>query len=425
MRTLITALAISAFLLQAQILGPILYGSKPPKAPASVTYYVSPTGSDNADGMSPATAWATVARVSEFSFNPGDSVLFERGGTWFESMWPVTLYISSDGEDGSPITYGAYGSGASPQLRNIVIDGRSYISVSELSVVDSPQHGIIIDKSDHITLDGVTVDGAADTGIAVGNGSSYVSILNSTVSNNGSGDSGDRDGIAIGNSGSLSHHVTVDGCTIEGNWHDNIRISMTSGLETPHDIVVRNNVIRNSTTGAAVAMDAVEACLIHHNVMTGNQLGVYVVPANLGEIVENVTAGVYHNTLYGNGAGILLTHGAGGTFMVTLKNNILAENGVGQYPFEMMVTIPYGWASDYNLVYHSAGGNFMYAGEPMNWATWRSTIAPNDANSLNVNPLFTDAGSGDFTLQPDSLARGAGVYVEGVSKTNPPNIGAR
>ena len=48
------------------------------------TYYISNNGDDNADGLSPQTAWATTEKLmSEFdNLNGGDAVLFERGGEW-------------------------------------------------------------------------------------------------------------------------------------------------------------------------------------------------------------------------------------------------------------------------------------------------------------------------------------------------------
>lgn len=77
----------------------------------AATYFVSPTGDDGHDGLSPEKAWKTVAKVNGFQFAPGDSILFQRGGEWRES-----LIASSDGSADSPITYDAFGEGAKPIL---------------------------------------------------------------------------------------------------------------------------------------------------------------------------------------------------------------------------------------------------------------------------------------------------------------------
>ena len=70
-----------------------------------------PDGDDRNDGKSPATAWRTVARVNSQSFQPGDQVLFERGGEWRECLVPA-----SSGTAARPIVFGAYGVGPKPKF---------------------------------------------------------------------------------------------------------------------------------------------------------------------------------------------------------------------------------------------------------------------------------------------------------------------
>ena len=85
-----------------------------PLAAWGVTYYVSnasPVGSDSNNGTSPSTPWLTIAKVNASKFQPGDSVLFNRGCTWREQ-----LTVSSSGTSGNPITFGAYGSGVLPTI---------------------------------------------------------------------------------------------------------------------------------------------------------------------------------------------------------------------------------------------------------------------------------------------------------------------
>ena len=87
-------------------------------------YYISNSGNDNNDGLSPETAWATLDRAFETYWpltrdllKPGDTVLLERGGTW---------YISPDEREGltsdaynivEGVTLGAYGEGTRPVVR--------------------------------------------------------------------------------------------------------------------------------------------------------------------------------------------------------------------------------------------------------------------------------------------------------------------
>ena len=81
---------------------------------ASATdYYVSSSGDDSADGLSPSTPWQTITKVnSELSkITAGDKILFKRGETF-----QGTLTVSQSGTAGNPIVFDAYGSGAEPVI---------------------------------------------------------------------------------------------------------------------------------------------------------------------------------------------------------------------------------------------------------------------------------------------------------------------
>ena len=73
------------------------------------TYYVKNEGNDANDGLSHETAWATVDLVNNSIFNPGDSVLFNRGDFWNENLIP-----QYSGDIYNNIVFGAYGTGDKP-----------------------------------------------------------------------------------------------------------------------------------------------------------------------------------------------------------------------------------------------------------------------------------------------------------------------
>jgi hypothetical protein len=79
----------------------------------ATTYYVAAAGSDSNSGTSSGTPWQTIAKVNGATFSPGDSILFNRGDAWYGT----SLTVPSGGSSGSPITFGAYGSGANPILK--------------------------------------------------------------------------------------------------------------------------------------------------------------------------------------------------------------------------------------------------------------------------------------------------------------------
>jgi len=77
----------------------------------ATNYYINNSnGSDNNDGLSPATAWKSLTKVNAAAFAPGDSVLFIRGGLWRGQLIPKSGNASAN------ITYSDYGTGEKPQL---------------------------------------------------------------------------------------------------------------------------------------------------------------------------------------------------------------------------------------------------------------------------------------------------------------------
>ncbi|MEZ5104291.1 MAG: T9SS type A sorting domain-containing protein [Draconibacterium sp.] len=77
----------------------------------ATVYYVSNSGNDSNSGTSESQPWQTLTKVNGFYFKPGDQILFKRGNTW-----NGTITVSGSGSSGSPITYGAYGSGEKPKI---------------------------------------------------------------------------------------------------------------------------------------------------------------------------------------------------------------------------------------------------------------------------------------------------------------------
>jgi hypothetical protein len=89
--------------------------SETPK-PHLRTFYVSNSGDDSNDGLSPQTPWRTISKVNSVNFLPGDAILFKRGDVWYER-----LSFKSSGNKTNQITYGAYGEGLRPQINSRLI----------------------------------------------------------------------------------------------------------------------------------------------------------------------------------------------------------------------------------------------------------------------------------------------------------------
>lgn len=74
-------------------------------------YYVSTSGNDSNSGTSEGSPWKSLSKVNSFSFKAGDQILFKRG-----EHWTGTITVNASGTSGSPIVYGAYGTGEKPKI---------------------------------------------------------------------------------------------------------------------------------------------------------------------------------------------------------------------------------------------------------------------------------------------------------------------
>ncbi len=83
----------------------------PPAFGSGRTFYVSPLGNDSNNGLSAGSPWQTVAKVNSSVLLPGDTVFFQRGGEWHES-----LIAPASGTAGNPISFADYGVGAKPKF---------------------------------------------------------------------------------------------------------------------------------------------------------------------------------------------------------------------------------------------------------------------------------------------------------------------
>lgn len=175
--------------------------------PATV-YYVSPTGSDNAAGTTPQTAWRTLAQVQSHAwspgFAPGDQILFEGG-----AVFTGTLYIQPDRSGGTadnPITVGSYGSGRATLTSNsgdllmlwIPSGERLGFHIRDLNLVatGSAGHGLLVwngssSRVDYLRLTNLYVSGARRDGISIGRSTGAGRITNVVI----------RDCVAFSNTG--------------------------------------------------------------------------------------------------------------------------------------------------------------------------------------------------------------------------------
>jgi hypothetical protein len=109
---------------KAEALKQKIINSKTDVIYTGTAYYVSPNGNDMNDGLSPETAWATLDRAFETYWPTtrnllkyGDTVLLERGGTWYVSPDEHAGLTSDAYNIVNGVTLGAYGEGERPVIR--------------------------------------------------------------------------------------------------------------------------------------------------------------------------------------------------------------------------------------------------------------------------------------------------------------------
>ena len=118
--------------------------SQAPAIAAGTTYYVDCSASSNGNG-SQSSPWNNLATVNSTTFGPGDSILFQRGATCSGQLWP-----QGSGADGSPITIGAYGTGALPVISGgtndatLKLHNQEYWDIQDIEVVGGTTFGIFV-----------------------------------------------------------------------------------------------------------------------------------------------------------------------------------------------------------------------------------------------------------------------------------------
>jgi len=416
-------------------------------------YYVDATlGNDANSGATPAAAWQTIAKVKGGTFYPGDRILFKRGETWTGTR----LVVPASGSNGSPITFGAYGSGALPVLQgdaagSFRIADKEYIAVQDLDAsgintgVDIA--ALQVHDSSHIILDGVIGRDAAHAGFFVEKDTGSVSdilIRDCLAYDN------DQQGITImGVASPGPTNCIMEECEVHDNGTDTsshhgiylkyvsdsvVRLNLSydnagAGIKvndesTPQavGVAVYRNVCYGNNDGLVLTADKLEA---FNNILYGNVIGI--------EILSGFDNGaIYHNTVVNNSYVAMEFNDGYYPTNTPIKNNIFLQDPGANVCWQMASSADLAAALNGN----SNNNTFYIDGNPATaiiggrtLADWQGLAGGNDADSMHDNPDFVT----DFTdlhLQVTSPCIAAGVNVgvaddyDGVARGDPPDIGA-
>ncbi|MBX4912224.1 right-handed parallel beta-helix repeat-containing protein [Rhizobium bangladeshense] len=278
-------------------------------------YYVnSVTGSNNNNGTSESSAFATLSAVESLRLNPGDSVLLAAGSVFNEQF-----DLKYSGSVSAPITIGSYGIGDAPVIR-------------------SSNDGIHGSKASNIVIENIKIADTGANAIYAGNVSNWT-VRNVEVSNTG----------LSGKPGSVSfqssQNITIENSTLTGVRSDGIWMDKVNG------VTLINNTVTNSLGSAADAIQLNDSSniLIADNHLeqtaTNSAKGVLVLIRATNAVVEG-------NTLVGGGFGL---SAQGGTNIAIHDNDI---SGYGGYSWSYGIGLgDQGDAKNYDI-----SGNYLHDG---------------------------------------------------------------
>jgi hypothetical protein len=110
---------------------------------SSVFYYVDPSnGNDASMGITPATAWKTLAKVNSTTFHAGDHLLLKSGSTFTGQLWP-----KGSGTEQQPIVIAKYGGDSKPIINAageskdaVLLKNQEYWEINNLEITNTGTH---------------------------------------------------------------------------------------------------------------------------------------------------------------------------------------------------------------------------------------------------------------------------------------------
>lgn len=335
-------------------------------------YYVRATGSDEADGKTPATAFRTVGRAAQALVNAGDRVIVGPGQYDEGNITP-----NRSGIAGRPVEFLADGSGAATGD----IPGEVMLAPPSGTTT-----GFNLLSRTHLVLDGFTIAGAADAGVQAGAVAGKDSSSDLTIRNLIVRDSAKRgiDIVAAGN-------VVVENCTIEQ--------SGSTG------VAVAGCLSASSRCGGAGAGGAVVPRIQGNTIVASGAAGVFVAEAQGATVRENLITG-------SAGAGVLIRSSTG----VEIASNDLDDNqeggvsvGTGGVGFEgRNVTITNNRIENSVL---SAGVSVVAGGYQQ---IDGNTVLRSGSGGMSL--VFPEA-SGELALSNNTvgIGNGQGIFIRGAT----------
>jgi hypothetical protein len=376
---------------------------------AQTNFYVSPSGSDSNNGLTPSSAWATIGHAaSALSLGSGGAVVNVAPGNYNQCI--TTNRIGSSSQ---PIVYQSttqYGAkltcGSATQ---VWLNGTSTVNASYVTITGFD-----------VTATGSVCYGIVSYGAHNTISSNYSHDIPAPTSNCGDGAGGAGIGIFERGTG-----LNV-GTSVVQNIVDNIGAGATTGCNNQHGIyvgaeqvTVQNNIVSRACGYGIHIYGYTTTEVISNNVVINNDLGGIIVSANGADVSSNDHTSVINNIVANNGG----LHGANQSYGITEQSGPTGPNNVYRN----------------NILYGNAPNNTInFSNGPKSVS---GTVVPSGSQFSSLFIDYTgNAKTGNYALSSSSLAAGAGITgscasgglspcvptvdFAGLIRSTPPAIGA-
>ncbi len=366
----------------------------------AATYYVdSLNGSDSNSGTSAGAPWKNVSKVNNTTFAPGDTILFARGRSWTNTLWP-----KGSGNSSAPITIDAYGSGSPPRIQGgganaaVYLYNQQHWIIRNLEITNTGS-GTALRRGVHIKAENagtlnrlhlidLEVHSVNGDLAEKNNGGIYFEIAGITTPTK-------WNNLLI--DGCFVHDVTRTGIVNSSEW--DLRTATTNTNWTPStNVVIRNNVIAGAAANGLI-WRASQTPVIERNIFAdnahsenGNAMFVFncddaIIQFNEGYgTVFNSTdhdaaafdadykskrTVIQYNWAHDNGLGGIVAVGPGNSFNIApvIRYNILQDNAQQAFRISGGVTNALVYN---NTVYASSSIGNVLAVYHKSWSGWPS-----------------------------------------------------
>lgn len=400
-------LALSALLCLAWLV------QRPAQAAPLATWYVSPTGDDGNDCLSPATACATIGEAINKA-NDNDTIQIA-AGLYHESQISVYKPLTFIGADAATTIVDGGGNG-----RVFTINANSTLSHLTIQNGETPDDPNIFNSSGggvrvtsvQVLLQHVIVrdNVAANGGGAIFNSGQLTLDHSVILGNSAAGWGGGIFNYAVGNSAiTITHSLLAENSTAG---------IYAGGLYTTRPLLVQDSTIRdNEAAGVGGGLAVADGAVLERTTVSGNRA-----TEGAGIIVEGGVT-LRNSTVSGNIASSNFSgiYAAGPTAVLTLTNSTIAHNtrtGSGGVGRNGLVLTSGASASLANtLIAHNQGeqcllGTLISLGHNLSSDTTCNLTQPGDQQG--VNPLLMPLGDYGGPTQTHALRPGSPA-IEGGS----------